>query len=84
MTLSLLKLPNKGLVIAHVNICSIRNKIHDLNNLVLVNSIHILAVSETHLDSFIQNSELAVVCTVLTTQGFLNCFHNIFIEIVNS
>ncbi len=60
MALSPLKLANKGLIIAHVNICSIRNQVYDLNNLVLANSIHIFAVSDTHLDSSIQNSELLV------------------------
>jgi len=50
----------KGLVLAHLNICGIRNKIHDIFNLVNKYSINILAVSETHLDSSIQISELTV------------------------
>ena len=53
MNLNSLKLPNKGLAIAHVNVCSVRNKIHELNSLVQANTIHILALTETHLDSFI-------------------------------
>lgn len=42
---------SKGLVIAHLNVCSIRNKVHELNHLMSENNMHILAVSETHLDA---------------------------------
>lgn len=35
---------------AHINICSIRNKITEISE-ILADNVHILAVSETHLDS---------------------------------
>lgn len=53
------KLP-KGLVLAHINICSLRNKIHALSLFLQLNNIDILAISETHLDSFIDNSEVHI------------------------
>lgn len=60
MDKNLLKLPNKGLVFAHINVCSIRNKIQELYSLIQANNIHILAVTETHLDSFILDPVVAL------------------------
>lgn len=48
--LELLNLPRKGLKIVNINICSLRNKVHEISNLLLSNNIHIMAISETHLD----------------------------------
>lgn len=51
-------LPKKGLKIAHLNICSLRNKIQDISEILIEQNLHILAISETHLDSTI-NSPLS-------------------------
>ena len=45
------KHPRKVLKIAHVNICSLRNKVNEKNNLLGTDDIHILTISETHLDN---------------------------------
>jgi hypothetical protein len=37
------------MIIAHTNICSLRNKVNEINNLLKLYNIHILAISETHL-----------------------------------
>lgn len=50
----------KGLKIAHLNICSLRNKMHDITGILKNNNIHILAISETHLDASIDSSLLHV------------------------
>lgn len=52
-------LSNKGLKIAHLNVCSLRNKIQDITG-ILGNNLHILAISETHLDATIDDSLLYV------------------------
>jgi exonuclease III len=46
-----IKHPRKVLKIAKVNICSLRNKVHEVNNLLVTDDIHILIISETHLDN---------------------------------
>ena len=46
----------KGLKIAHINICSLRNKAHEINNSLPSDNIHILAISETHLDNSFDTS----------------------------
>ena len=43
-------LPKKSLKIAHLNICSLRNKVNEIGDLLFSNNIHVLALSETHLD----------------------------------
>ena len=43
------KLPRKGLKIAHINICSLRNKVHEINNLLTSDNINALAISETQI-----------------------------------
>lgn len=57
------KLPKKGLKIAHINICSIRNKITEVTEILMTDQLHILAISETHLDSTFEDS-------VLNIQGY--------------
>jgi hypothetical protein len=47
------KLPRKWLKIANNNICSLRNKVHEINN------IPILAISETHLYNSFDDTEVA-------------------------
>ncbi len=53
-------LPRKGLVLAHLNICSLRNKVHEITRICSSDNIHVLALSETHLDDTYDDSELAV------------------------
>ncbi len=53
-------LPKKGLLFAHLNICSLRYKIHEICGLVESNDIHVLAITEMHLDSSFEDSEDAV------------------------
>lgn len=50
----------KGLVLAHLNICSLRNKVDEITRLCQIENIHVLALSETHLDNSFDNSVLAV------------------------
>jgi hypothetical protein len=38
------------LKIAHLNICSLENKVHEINHLLEMDDIHIPTISETHLD----------------------------------
>ncbi len=45
-----IKLPRKGLKLAHINICSLRNKLVEISDVLVTNNIHVLAVTETHLD----------------------------------
>lgn len=45
------KLHKKGLKVAHINICSLRNKLIDITSILSQGNIHILLISETHLDS---------------------------------
>ena len=53
-------LPKKGLRMAHLNVCSLRNKVHDVQNILLDHNLHILALSETRLDDTIDNSLLHI------------------------
>ena len=46
-----LHLTRKGLHIAQVNVCSLPSIIHEVFNLFNINNIHILALTETHLDA---------------------------------
>lgn len=59
LTMSL-NLQGKGLRIAHLNICSLRNKTDHLSVLLQDNNIHIMAISETHLDASVMNSEIDI------------------------
>jgi hypothetical protein len=45
------KQPRKGQNIAHINICSLRNKVHKIDTLLTSENINILSISETHLDN---------------------------------
>lgn len=53
-------LPKRGLKIAHVNICSIRNKLQDLSEVLSSACLNILALSETHVDETFQDGELFI------------------------
>ncbi len=50
----------KGLRIAPLNICSQRNKIQDVSEILTEHNLHVLAISETHLDSTINSSLLSI------------------------
>lgn len=55
-----IKLPKKGLRVAHLNICSLRNKVAELCTIVQENNIQIMAISETHLNDTIEDSEVNI------------------------
>jgi hypothetical protein len=57
MSLNLLK---KGLILAHLNICSLRNKVHEMATICSSSNIHVVALTETHLDTTFNDSELCV------------------------
>lgn len=46
------------MVLAHLNICSLRNKVHVITR--VSDNIPVLARSETHLDTYFDDSDLAV------------------------
>ena len=50
----------KGLTIALLNICSLRNKIQDVDEIVQSNNINILALCETHLDSSFEDDVVRI------------------------
>ena len=50
----------QSLILAHLNICSLRNKVHEIITICSSNNIHVLALTETHLDTTFNDSELAV------------------------
>ena len=45
---------------AHINICSLRNKVHEVNNFLVTDDIHILTISETHLDNTLDDTVVAI------------------------
>lgn len=51
---------HKGLVLAHVNVCSLHNKLQEVECIVRGNCINILAISETHLDDSITDSAVSI------------------------
>ena len=55
-----LVLPKKGLRIAHLNICSLLHKVQEVSTLLSNNNLNIMAISETHLDATVNDSEVAV------------------------
>ena len=50
----------KGLVFAHINICSLRNKYLEIDRIIRDNSINIFAISETHLDDSFDDSCISI------------------------
>ena len=54
------KHPRKVLKIANVNICSLRNKVNEMNNWLVTDGIHILTSSETHLHNTFDDTVLAI------------------------
>lgn len=57
----MVKLPKKGLKIAHLNICSLKNKVHELSSILSDNSLHIIGISETHLDNETEDCEINIL-----------------------
>ena len=55
-----IKIPKKGLKCAHLNICSLKNKVNELSSILHDNDIHIMAISETHLDNTIADSVVSI------------------------
>ena len=48
------------IILGHINICSMRNKIHEIHDILYKQDIHILSVNETWLDSSIPDSSLSI------------------------
>ena len=55
-----IKHPRKLLKIAHFNIYSLRNMVHEVNNLLVTDVIHILTISETLLDNTLDDTVGAI------------------------
>ncbi len=53
-------LSKKGIIFAHLNICSLRNKTHEAARICNLDNIQVLALSETHLDSAMSNLEIMI------------------------
>lgn len=53
-----LDLSKKGMHIAHVNVKSLVNKVDEILNVVQKNNLHVLAITETHLDQTITNGQI--------------------------
>ena len=43
-----------------MNICSLRNKVHEVNNLLITDDVHILTSSETHLHYTFDDTVVAI------------------------
>ncbi len=53
------KLPKTGLKVAHISICSFRKKLI-ISNISSEGDVHVLAITETHLDSSFEDSVLHI------------------------
>ncbi len=53
-------LPKIYVKFAHLNICSLRNKVHEVADLLLSNTINIVALSETHLDETFDDNAVSI------------------------
>lgn len=53
-------LSQKGLRLGHLNICSLRNKVVDVAEILTEYKLHMLAISETHLNSAINSDVLKI------------------------
>jgi hypothetical protein len=52
--------PGKVLEMAHMNICSLRNEVPEINSLLVTDDIHILTISETHIDITFDDTVVAI------------------------
>jgi hypothetical protein len=48
------------LKITHITICTLRNKVHEINNLLGTEDIHIWTIYETHLDNTFDDTVVAI------------------------
>ena len=55
-----IKHPRKVLQIAHINISILGNNVHEINNLLVTDDIHMLTTSETHLDNTFDDKVVAI------------------------
>jgi len=55
----------EDIIIGHINICSLRNKVHVITKLITTYNIDILAVSETWLDNSVSDGEVDIPTTTL-------------------
>ena len=60
------KHPRKVLKITHMNICNLGNKDHEIKNLLVKDDIHILTISETHLDNTFDDTVVEIQYKVIT------------------
>lgn len=52
--------PTTNLCIAHLNINGLRNKIDDINHILTLHQIHVLALSETKISDIVQDDKLGI------------------------
>ena len=62
-------LPAAQVCIGHINIRSLRNKVHEVADLLSVNHLAVLAISETRLDSSDSDDHLAIGVTVFPAES---------------
>ena len=53
-------LPQKGFRMGHLNICSLRNKVDDVFDILSEYNLHLLALTETHLNPDINSDVLKI------------------------
>lgn len=53
-------LPQKGFRMGHLNICSLRNKVDEVSNILGEYNLHLLALTETHLNPEINSEALKI------------------------
>ena len=58
--LKTIKQPRKVQKIAHINICSLINKVREVNNLLVSDYIPILLISEPHLDNTFDDTVVSI------------------------
>lgn len=59
-SISIVGYDSKVFSLTHVNICSLRNKVHEVGSLLSTNSLCVLALSETHLDITFDSGEFNI------------------------
>lgn len=56
----MLKLPKRGLRIAHLNVCSFKFKVGKLSSILSENILFIIGISETYLDDTMCDAEVKI------------------------
>lgn len=54
------QLSKKGFHISYISVCSLPNKMNETCNMLNTNDIHVLAITESHLDSSITDGQVHV------------------------